>query len=61
MEGRSKIRNVCIAEIFSRMGIIEQWGTGLSVKKPNQICYEKLKRKRHSCAGRLCEKRQMAD
>jgi len=27
--GRSKIRNVCIAEIFSRMGIIEQWGTGL--------------------------------
>ena len=27
--GRSKIRNVCIAELFSRMGIIEQWGTGL--------------------------------
>ena len=27
--GRSKIRNVCIAEIFSRMGIIEQWGTGI--------------------------------
>lgn len=26
--GRSKIRNVCIAEVFSRMGIIEQWGTG---------------------------------
>ena len=26
--GRSKIRNVCIAEIFSRMGIMEQWGTG---------------------------------
>lgn len=25
----SKIRNVCIAEVFSRMGIIEQWGTGL--------------------------------
>ena len=29
IEGRSKIRNVCIAELFSRMGIIEQWGTGL--------------------------------
>ena len=29
ISGRSKIRNVCIAEIFSRMGIIEQWGTGL--------------------------------
>ncbi len=29
MAGRSKIRNVCIAEIFSRMGIIEQWGTGI--------------------------------
>lgn len=28
IEGRSKIRNVCIAEAFSRMGIIEQWGTG---------------------------------
>lgn len=28
MSGRSKIRNVCIAEVFSRMGIIEQWGTG---------------------------------
>lgn len=27
--GRSKIRNVCIAEVFSRMGIIEQWGTGI--------------------------------
>ncbi len=25
----SKIPNVCIAEVFSRMGIIEQWGTGL--------------------------------
>ena len=25
----SKIHNVCIAEIFSRMGIIEQGGTGL--------------------------------
>lgn len=29
ISGRSKIRNVCIAEIFNRMGIIEQWGTGL--------------------------------
>ena len=29
ISGRSKIRNVCIAEVFSRMGIIEQWGTGL--------------------------------
>ena len=27
--GRSKIRNVCIAEVFSQMGIIEQWGTGI--------------------------------
>ena len=24
ISGRSKIRNVCIAEVFSRMGIIEQ-------------------------------------
>ena len=24
-----KIHNVCIAEVFSRMGIIEQWGTGI--------------------------------
>lgn len=29
ISGRSKIRNVCIAELFSRMGIIEQWGTGI--------------------------------
>lgn len=29
ISGRSKIRNVCIAEVFSRMGIIEQWGTGI--------------------------------
>lgn len=29
VSGRSKIRNVCIAEVFNRMGIIEQWGTGL--------------------------------
>lgn len=28
ISGRSKIRNSCIAEVFSRMGIIEQWGTG---------------------------------
>lgn len=25
----SKIQNVCIAEVFCRMGIIEQWGTGI--------------------------------
>ncbi|MCM1214220.1 MAG: putative DNA binding domain-containing protein [Lachnospiraceae bacterium] len=29
ISGRSKIRNVCVAEVFSRMGIIEQWGTGI--------------------------------
>ena len=29
VSGSSKIRNVCIAEVFNRMGIIEQWGTGL--------------------------------
>ena len=28
-EGGSKIRNRCIAEVFSRMGIIESWGTGI--------------------------------
>ncbi len=28
-EGGSKIRNRCIAEIFSRMRIIENWGTGI--------------------------------
>lgn len=28
-EGGSKIRNRCIAEVFSRMRIIESWGTGI--------------------------------
>lgn len=28
-EGGSKIRNRCIAEVFSRMKIIESWGTGI--------------------------------
>lgn len=36
--GRSKIRNVCIAEVFSRMGIIEQWGT--SIQRMIQGCRE---------------------
>lgn len=29
MSGRSKIRNRAIAEVFSRMEIIEEWGTGI--------------------------------
>lgn len=29
MSGRSKIRNRAIAEVFSRMEIVESWGTGL--------------------------------
>lgn len=29
MQGRSKIRNHAIAEVFSRMGIVETWGTGI--------------------------------
>lgn len=29
LSGRSKIRNRAIAEVFSRMGIIEEWGTGI--------------------------------
>ena len=29
ISGRYKIRNVCMAEIFRRIGIAEQWGTGL--------------------------------
>ena len=29
MNGRSKIRNKAIAEVFSRMEIIESWGTGI--------------------------------
>lgn len=28
-EGGSQIRNSCIAKIFSRMKIIESWGTGI--------------------------------
>lgn len=38
MAGRSKIRNVCIAEVFSRKGIIEQWGTG--IRRMIQGCKE---------------------
>ena len=29
MSGRSKIRNRAVAEIFSRMELIEEWGTGI--------------------------------
>ncbi len=29
MNGRSKIRNRAVAEIFSRMELIEEWGTGI--------------------------------
>lgn len=29
LKGRSKPRNKVIAEVFSRMGLIEKWGTGL--------------------------------
>ena len=29
MSGRSKIRNKAIAEVFSRMEIVEPWGTGI--------------------------------
>lgn len=29
MSGRSKIRNKAIAEVFSRMEIVESWGTGI--------------------------------
>lgn len=29
MQGRSKIRNHAIAEVFGRMGILEAWGTGI--------------------------------
>ena len=29
MNGRSKIRNKAIAEVFSRMELIEGWGTGI--------------------------------
>ena len=37
-EGGSKIRNRCIAEIFSRMKIIESWGTG--IKRMISSCKE---------------------
>ena len=37
-EGGSKIRNRCIAEIFSRMKIIESWGTG--IKRMYHSCRE---------------------
>ena len=37
-EGGSKIRNRCIAEVFSRMRIIESWGTG--VKRMFSSCRE---------------------
>lgn len=37
-EGGSKIRNRCIAEIFSRMRIIESWGTG--IKRMFSSCKE---------------------
>lgn len=29
MSGRSKIRNRAIVEVFSRMELIEEWGTGI--------------------------------
>lgn len=37
-EGGSKIRNRCIAEVFSRMKIIENWGTG--IKRMFSACKE---------------------
>lgn len=37
-EGGSKIRNRCIAEVFSRMKIIESWGTG--IKRMFNSCKE---------------------
>ena len=37
-EGGSKIRNRCIAEIFSRMKLIECWGTG--IKRMFSCCRE---------------------
>lgn len=37
-EGGSKIRNRCIAEVFSRMKIIESWGTG--IKRMFSSCKE---------------------
>lgn len=37
-EGGSKIRNRCIAEVFSRMKTIESWGTG--IKRMFSSCKE---------------------
>lgn len=37
-KGGSKIRNRCIAEVFSRMHIIENWGTG--IKRMIESCKE---------------------
>lgn len=37
-EGGSKICNRCIAEVFSRMKIIESWGTG--IKRMFHSCKE---------------------
>ena len=37
-EGGSRIRNRCIAEVFSRMKIIESWGTG--IKRMFSSCKE---------------------
>jgi predicted HTH transcriptional regulator len=37
-EGGSKIRNRCIAEVFSRMKMIESWGTG--IRRMFSICKE---------------------
>lgn len=37
-EGGSKIRNRCVAEVFSRMKIIESWGTG--IKRMFSSCKE---------------------
>lgn len=39
-EGGSKIRNRCIAEVFSRMKIIESWGTG--IKRMYSSCNESM-------------------
>jgi predicted HTH transcriptional regulator len=37
-EGGSKIRNRCIAEVFSRMKMIESWGTG--IRRMFSLCKE---------------------
>lgn len=38
MSGRSKIRNRAVAEVFSRMELIEEWGTGIRriLKRSNE-------------------------